>query len=271
MQVYADLQVLSARPTAEEMAGIPHHLYGHVAADTAYTVARYREDVASILDRLRVLSRPAVLVGGSGLYFRALTEGLVDTPAVPSEVRDEVARRVARVDEAHHFLMQVDAETAARLSTNDTPRIQRALEVFLTTGLSLSEWQRTTAKPPLLAPGQWRGVFLAPARDELYRRINLRFDAMLTNGAIDEARALLLRGLPGNVGIMKAHGLKHLIEYLRGHMTLDDACAHGQRDTRNYAKRQFTWARRFMADWDWITPADMKERMVMLDRWMQHG
>jgi tRNA dimethylallyltransferase len=252
MQVYRDLRVLSARPTPEEEGRVPHRLYGFVAAGEEFSVGRWLAAVAPVLAELRRARRPAIVTGGTGLYFRALTEGLAPTPPVTPESMAEVGRIGASGPAAlHGWLIAHDPEAAARLSPADLPRLERAVSVLLATGIRLADW-RSRQGPPLLASGDWRGFRVDRPRAVLYAAIDRRFEAMMVAGALEEARAIAATGLPPNRGVMKAHGLPHLLAHLRGEIALDEAAALGQRDTRNYAKRQGTWARRFMADWTLI-------------------
>jgi tRNA dimethylallyltransferase len=253
MQVYSGLELLSARPTAAEMAGVPHHLYGFVPPERAYSVGDYLRDAAPVLADLKGRGKPAIIVGGTGLYFRALTEGLVETPAVPAEIRGRLEAEAAAGADMHRRLMAVDSAAAARLSPADTPRILRALEVIEATGEPLATWQARGQGTSLLAPGRWRGLFLNPDRAALFERIDARFVAMIAAGALDEVQALAARQLPANRGIMKAHGVPHLIAHLAGALPREQAIALGQQDTRRYAKRQVTWARKFMTGWTWLS------------------
>jgi tRNA dimethylallyltransferase len=251
MQIYDGLRILTARPSVEEEAQAEHHLYGCVDPNTAFSTGDYTRTVAPLLEQLKREKRLAIIVGGTGLYFNALTTGLVAIPALAPHIMPEVEAMQARGEDLHAWLTQHDPVSAAKLSPTDTPRLQRATAVKLATGRTLSEWQQETTAPLIPAP-RWRGVFLAPERDALYARINSRFVSMLTNGAMDEVRFIQDLNLTSNRGVMKAHGMPHLLAHLRGEMTREDAIRLGQQDTRNYAKRQFTWARRFMADWHWI-------------------
>ncbi len=255
MQVYADLRILSARPDTAEQQGIDHLLFGVVDGAREYTVGDYLRDVAAAIAVVRAAGRLPVLVGGTGLYFRAMTEGLVETPDIPAVVKGEVAARHAAGDNLHRWLASLDPQSAARLAPADYPRVQRALEVYLATGMSMMRWRESHAGVPLLPPGSWRGVFLAPPLATLYPRIDARFEAMMAAGALHEVEALMQRGLPANRGIMKAHGVPHLVRHLQGELTSAAAVALGQQDTRNYAKRQLTWARKFFVDWTWAERA----------------
>lgn len=255
MQVYDGLSVLSARPSTAETARIRHHLYGFVDAGRSYSVGDFLRDVAPVLADLKARKKRAVVVGGTGLYFRALTEGLVETPTVPAELRARLEAEAASGADLHGRLAARDPAGAARLNPADTVRILRALEIVEATGQSLAEWQRAGQGAPLIAPGRWKGLFLNPDRAELFARIDGRFIAMIEQGALDEVRALMALGLPPNRGIMKAHGVPHLMAHLRGELSLADAIKLGQQDTRRYAKRQLTWARKFMAGWEWRSSA----------------
>ena len=254
MQVYDGLRVLTARPTVEEEAQVEHVLYGCVDPRQAFSTGDYTRAVAPLLKRLALEKRLAIFVGGTGLYFNALTNGLVDIPDLAPGTMLAVEAMQANGEDLHAWLSQHDPVSAGRLSPTDIPRLQRATAVKLATGRALSAWQQESTAP-LIAQALWRGVFLAPERDAVYGRINTRFVSMLDRGALDEARFVMGLNLPANRGVMKAHGMPHLLAYLRGDMSRDEAIRLGQQDTRNYAKRQFTWARRFMADWQWVKPA----------------
>ena len=251
MQVYDGLAVLSARPSAAEMGQIPHHLYGFVPPGRAYSVGDYLRDAAAVLADIKARGRRAVIVGGTGLYFRALTEGLVETPNIAPELRGRIEAEAADGADMHGRLAMLDPEAAGRLNPADTPRILRALEVVEATGRTLAQWQAAGQGAPLLPPGSWTGIYLNPARETLVARIDARFRAMIEQGALDEVRGLATLGLPANRGIMKAHGVPHLLAHLQGALPLEEAILRGQQDTRRYAKRQVTWARKFMTGWDW--------------------
>lgn len=254
MQVYRDLAILTARPTLEEQAGIEHLLFGSVDAAENFSVGRWLAAVADILARE---TRPLVFCGGTGLYFTALTQGLSDIPPVPDAVRAATRAELAGLapHEMWARLRAVDPETAARLRPSDPQRVTRALEVVRATGRSLAGFQ-DARRPPLLAAGTWRGVFLAVERDALYARIDRRFSAMIGAGALEEVRALAARGLDPALPAMRAHGVPGLIAHLSSEMPLDEAIAKGQADTRHYAKRQFTWARHQLKEFRWARDAE---------------
>ena len=255
MQVYADLRVLTARPTRDEEAELPHRLYGTVDAAVNFSAGAWVAEAAKVLAEVRAQGRLPIFVGGSGLYFKALTRGLSDVPAVAAEVRDDVRARLERdgVEALHAQLALRDAESAARLHRNDRTRIARALEVVEATGRSLTDWHRD-ALPPLLPAGSFSAMFLSPERDELYARIDARFDGMLRVGALDEVAALAARKLDPLLPAMKAHGVPALIRHLAGEISLEEAAVIGRADTRHYAKRQFTWFRHQLPEFEWVTP-----------------
>lgn len=256
MQVYRDLSILTARPTAAEQDDVPHHLFGEIDAAENFSVGRWLAAVAPLLTRFEAEGRSVVLCGGTGLYFTAATRGLSDIPAVPEATRAQVRAELKGLapHEIYATLRAVDPATAARLKPSDPQRLTRALEVFRATGRPLAAFQ-DARQPPLLAPGTWRGVFLAVERDALYARINRRFEAMMAAGALDEAAALGARGLDPALPAMRAHGAPGLLAHLRGEMSLEEAVAKGQADTRHYAKRQYTWARHQLPGFVWAHDA----------------
>jgi tRNA dimethylallyltransferase len=262
MQVYRDLRVITARPTPQEEARVPHRLYGNVDAAVNFSAGAWVADAAKVLEEARAQNRLPIFAGGSGLYFKALTRGLSAVPPIPAEVRESVRARLQRdgVEALHAQLKQRDPASAERLKPRDRTRIARAFEVMQATGRSLTDWHRD-GLPPLLPPGQFAGVFLSPDRDELYARIDARFDAMLDAGALDEVAALASRKLDPLLPAMKAHGVPALIRHLGGELTLEQAAVIGRADTRHYAKRQFTWFRHQLPEFEWVKPAEARERL----------
>jgi tRNA dimethylallyltransferase len=254
MQVYRDLRVITARPTPDQEARVPHRLYGHVDAAENYSVGRWLADVGPVIDEVRGSGRVPILVGGTGLYFKALTQGLSNVPPVPADVRDGVRRRMETEGPAalHAQLVARDPSSAS-LRPNDRTRIARALEVLEATGRPLKQWH-DEGLPPLLDSRKAVRVFLAPERSELRRRIDARFDKMIAEGALDEVRVLASRKLDPVLPAMKAHGVPWLIRHLNGEITLAQAAEGGKNDTRRYTKRQFTWVRHQLADWTWTGP-----------------
>jgi tRNA dimethylallyltransferase len=263
MQVYGDLKIITARPSVAEEARAPHLLYGHVDAAENYSVGRFLTDAAAALERTRAERRPAVFTGGTGLYFKALTRGLAAIPPVPAEIRSAVRERLDAAGPAalHAELARRDPAVAARLRPADRTRIARALEVVEATGRSIADWHHH-GMPPLLDAARVACVFLSPDRAELYRRIDARFDAMLSAGALEEARALAARRLDPLLPAMTAHGVPWLIRHLAGDMPLAAAAAEAKKDTRHYAKRQFTWFRHQLADWPRVDPAAALDELM---------
>jgi tRNA dimethylallyltransferase len=255
MQVYRDLRVITARPTLAEEAEVPHRLYGHVDAAMNFSAGAWVTDAAKVLADARAQKRLPIFVGGSGLYFKSLTRGLSAVPPIPPEVRDSVRARLERdgVEALHAELARVDPASAERLKPRDRTRIARALEVVEATGRSLTDWHRE-GLPPLLPPDQFSALFLAPERDDLYARIDARFDAMLKAGALQEVAALAARRLDPLLPAMKAHGVPALIRHLQGELSLEQAGVIGRADTRHYAKRQFTWFRHQLPEFEWMRP-----------------
>ncbi len=254
MQVYSEPRILTARPSDEEMRRVPHLLYGHVSVTEPYSVGRYQSDAARALEQVRGWGRTPIFVGGSGMYFDVLTQGIANIPPVPSSVRAVVLTRRKEIGaEAFHVeLASRDLESAERLRATDTQRVLRAYEVFEATGRPLSDWQKE-ANQPVLAGLTLARFVLAPPREELYARIDSRFDRMLEQGAMAEAEALA--GVNPSLPAAKILGRRELLSASTGTMTLEEAKAAAKQATRNYAKRQLTWLRNRMADWTWIEEA----------------
>lgn len=248
-QLYADLRVLSARPSAEDEARAPHHLYGVVDAADAWSVGRWTRAVLPLLTELEATGRPALIVGGTGLYFSALTKGLADIPAVLSEARDGAMALFDTEGEVafRRILAGLDPAAEAGIEAGDRQRLTRAYAVVQATGRSLSDWR--TATKPLLAPGSYDRLVIEPERTALYAACDARVDAMIAAGALDEVRTLMARGLDPALPAMKAVGVRELAAYLAGETTLADATAAMKQATRNYAKRQLTWFRNQCGDW----------------------
>ena len=261
MQVYRDLRVITARPTVEEESQTPHKLYGHVDAAENYSVGRWLRDAQAALEDVREAGKVPIIVGGTGLYFMALTRGLAAVPPIPADIRAAVRGRLENEGVAPLYaeLSERDPESAQRLMPGDRSRITRALEVVLATGRSLSDWHRE-GMPAVIEPARAARFFLNVDRQELGRRIDTRFDAMLASGALTEVERLAARGLNPMLPAMKAHGVPWLIRHLRGEIGLDAAAEGGKRDTQRYIKRQATWFRNQMPDWSWLKPEEILAR-----------
>ncbi|WP_458761234.1 tRNA (adenosine(37)-N6)-dimethylallyltransferase MiaA [Afipia sp. TerB] len=255
MQVYRDLRIITARPTPEEEARVPHRLYGHCDAAVNCSAGSWVLNAEKVLAEARGQGRLPIFTGGTGLYFKALTRGLSAVPPVPAAVRENVRARLARdgVEALHAELARRDPEAGQRLKPRDQVRIARALEVIEATGRPLRDWHQE-GLPPLLPESGNVALFLAPDRKELYAQIDRRFIAMLDAGALEEVGALAARRLDPLLPAMKAHGVPALIRHLAGEITLDEAALIGQADTRHYAKRQFTWFRHQLPEFGWVAP-----------------
>jgi tRNA dimethylallyltransferase len=257
MQVYHDLRIITARATPDEEARVPHRLYGHIDAAENYSVGRWCRDIGEALDDIAALGRVPILVGGTGLYFKVLTAGLAAVPPIPAEIREKVRSQLQSEGVAPLYaeLIERDPVTAHRLMPLDRSRIARALEVMLATGRSLTDWHRD-GLPGLIDPSRAAKIFLTCERKQLVARIETRFAAMLTAGALEEVRALSERQLDPLLPAMKAHGVPWLIRHFTGEISLDEAAAGAIMDTRRYAKRQHTWFRNQMKDWPMVPPDD---------------
>ncbi|MCH9807803.1 MAG: tRNA (adenosine(37)-N6)-dimethylallyltransferase MiaA [Alphaproteobacteria bacterium] len=253
MQVFAQLRILTARPDAEDETSVPHRLYGHVSAREAYSVAAWLEDVRGVLGEIDAAGKRAIFVGGTGLYFNALTRGLAAMPDIDPVIRAHwrAAARARRPQDLHRELMALDPVTGGRLRETDPQRIVRALEVIQSTGRPLAEWQAMPAKP-LLPPGTWRGLVIAPSRAILHERANRRFDQMMGEGVLDEVQALRAMQLDDVLPVMRAIGVRPLLAHLDGQVSIEEAVEQSKAQTRQYIKRQTTWLRRNMVSWKWL-------------------
>ncbi len=248
-QLYADLRILTARPSADEEALADHRLYGVADAAEAWSVGRWSRTVMDLLAELGGEGRPAILVGGTGLYFTALTRGLADIPAVPASLRAVIEGEFLSDGETafRARLAERDPRSAKAIEKGDRQRLVRAMSVLCHSDRALSDWQADTR--PLLPPGSWSGQVLEPDRDLLYARCDARVDAMVADGALEEVRTLLARQLDPMLPAMKAVGVRELAVFLAGQFSHASAISVLKQATRNYAKRQLTWFRNQTPDW----------------------
>ena len=262
MQVYRELAILTARPSPADQQRAPHALYGFVTGAEAYSAGRYAVDVAQAIAAARTLGRVPIVVGGTGLYFKVVLEGLSPVPAADPQVRAFWrAQATARpAPELHALLAARDPETAARLMPTDPQRIVRALEVLESTGRSLSHWQRAPGTP-VLQENETVRLLVLPERDGHGASIDVRFDAMMKDGALDEVRALAALGYSTELPIMRALGVAPFTAHLDGQCSLEEAVAAGKVHTRQFAKRQRTWLKRNMMSWNAIG-AQQTERIL---------
>lgn len=258
MQVYRELRTLSARPSVDDEARVPHRLYGYVPAAEAYSTGKWLADVTGVVREIREAGGMPVIVGGTGLYFQALLQGLAEVPAIDPKIRSRL--RAELDDEGSEALYlrlrQYDPDLAARLEPGDGQRIVRGLEVLESTGRVLSDWQKQDGRGAVLAEEEVTAFALWPPRDELYARCNARFDAMIEAGALDEVRDLMALDLDPQLPAMKALGVRQLISHLKGEIDLADAALDAKTWTRRYAKRQMTWLRGNMISWNGIRTKD---------------
>lgn len=253
MQIYAGLRVLTAGPSPEEIARAPHHLFEVVDTAVGWSVGRWQEAAIKVLAEIESRGRPAIIVGGTGLYFRALTHGLADVPPVPETQREISGLLYAARGEAEfrEILRPLDPDAEARIEIGDRQRLVRAHAVAVATGKSLTSWQTDTK--PAIAPGAWKGVVLDPPRADLYARCDARLSVMIEQGALDEVSAMEARGLDPSLPALKAVGYREFAAHLRGETTLDQALEAARQETRRYAKRQLTWFRNQTPDWERIS------------------
>lgn len=248
-QLYADLRILTARPSQEDEAQAEHRLYGVADAADAWSAGRWSRAAMAEIERLGADGRPLVLVGGTGLYFTSLTRGLADIPDVPLEVREAVERDYETQEETafRARLAEADPDAAAAIERGDRQRLIRAMSVLTVSGRPLSAWRAQTR--PLLAPEAWRGMVMEPDRIALYDACDRRVDRMMTDGALAEVETLLARGLDPSLPAMKAVGVRELADFLEGRCSREQATDALKQATRNYAKRQLTWFRNQTPQW----------------------
>ena len=260
MQLYCELPILTAQPSRDERLLAPHHLIGAADAADGWSVGRWLDAARAALDDIARWRRTAIIVGGTGLYFRALTQGLADIPPVPRQVSRRIEAEAGAAGELalRPRLARLDPETEALIARGDRQRLLRALAVAEHTGRPLSAWRRDTVSP--LAPGSWRGVVIEPPREALYAACDARLAAMFEDGALEEVRALAARRLDPGLPAMKALGVREITLHLEGRFTRAEALERAQRATRQYAKRQLTWFRHQTPDWPRIATLEAEEQ-----------
>jgi tRNA dimethylallyltransferase len=265
MQVYRELRVLTARPDADDERRAPHRLYGHVPGAEAYSAARYAAEARAAIAAAEEAGSLPIVVGGTGLYFKALTEGLSPIPPIPDEIRARWRACAGEEGAAalHAILAERDPEMAARLRPTDPQRLVRALEVLEATGTSLARWQEEPGEP-VVRVEDGRAVVVAPERDVLRQRIDARFDRMMAHGAVEEVRALLQLALSPELPVMRALGVGPLARLIAGEASPAEAGEAAKAETRQYAKRQLTWLRRNMNAWKWIDAQEMESFVATL-------
>ncbi|MBR9825877.1 MAG: tRNA (adenosine(37)-N6)-dimethylallyltransferase MiaA [Alphaproteobacteria bacterium] len=265
MQIYEGLHILTARPDAQEEARAPHHLFGTIAPDRRFSVGEWLDASLALIAEIRSRGRTPILVGGTGLYFNALTKGLAPVPEIDDAARERAEALINQqgFEALRAEALRADPLAAERVEPADRQRLQRIVEVFYTTGAALSSfWDKTK---PALPDGEWRGLVLEPDRAQLYARIERRFDLMLEQGGLEEVAAFAERRLDPDLPAMKALGVPPLLAHLAGEMTLADAVEISKRDSRRYAKRQSTWFRNQNGSWPRITSLDSETAIAALE------
>ena len=265
MQVYAGIPIISAAPDETEQNGVPHYLFGQIDPAQRYSQADWLKAATDTVASIRANGQIPILVGGTGFYFKAATEGIVPMPDISSDVKVQAQ---AMLNEAgnqglHARLAEIDPDLAARLEPGDSQRVLRGMEIWLASHIPLSKWQKGVAKGRLL--GRPLSVYLRPPRDVLYRKINSRFEQMVEHGAIDEISALHARKLDETLPAMKAVGVRPILDMLKNIIIKEKAIELAQRDSRRYAKRQFTWFdHQYNADVviDYFPEDEHKERAI---------
>jgi tRNA dimethylallyltransferase len=265
MQVYSDLRILSARPSDEDQVHAPHALYGFIPATHAYSVGQWLGDVQRAITKAVDEGRMPIITGGTGLYFKALLEGLSPIPDIPEDVRQRWRGMIHETSpgDLYNILHERDPEMADKLRPSDTQRVIRALEVLDATGRSLAEWQNEPGKP-LILEDQVVRVFVEPPREILYERIDARFDAMLDEGALEEVKLLGDQKLSSELPAMRALGVKSLLSFLKGDIGREEAVENAKTETRRYAKRQLTWSKSNMIAWKRMFMKDSESMLAKI-------
>ena len=256
MQVYDTLRVLTARPSVAETESVPHELYGHIPAVKSYSTGQWLRDVEKALVAVRSEGRLPIFVGGTGLYFKALTGGLSDMPVVPAEIRDHYRTKLRELGAQNLFLelKDRDPEVSGKLNASDGQRIVRALEILSATGQSIAAFTASNG-PKIVDPETARKIVVLPDRALLHNRINKRFSIMMDQGAIEEVEALLAQNPDPASPLMKAIGVREIARFLQGDLSREGVITLASAATRQYAKRQMTWFRNQMDDtWERIDP-----------------
>ncbi len=271
MQVYRELRVLTARPSEADEQRVPHLLYGHVPGAQAYSAARYAAEASAAIAEVQGGGRVPIVVGGTGLYFRALTEGLSPIPPIPADIRIRWRTLASEIGPAalHALLAARDPEMAARLRPTDPQRLVRALEVLEATGRSLARWQEEPGTP-FVRVEEGRAFVVMPERAELRRRCDARFDLMMAGGAVEEVEQLMQLDLDPERPVMRALGVRPLADLVAGRIGQAQAAEEAKAATRQYAKRQITWLSRIMSSWNWIDTKEMEIYAAEFDDFDAH-
>jgi tRNA dimethylallyltransferase len=260
MQVYEDLRVLTARPNLADCAAAPHHLYGTVDGASDYSVQHWLDQVKAVLSEIAARGRLAVIVGGTGLYFSALVDGLSPVPPIREDIRARwrAAQRDIPSSDLHDQLSALDPKAASQINRGDTQRLVRALEVFDSTGTSIVDWQQQARAGAICAVSGSAAITLLPDRAWLHKRIDDRFVQMMDQGAVAEVGRLLERNMDPSKPVMKAIGVPQISAYLEGRQDRAGAIEAAAARSRQYAKRQYTWMRNQLQS-GWTTASDAEQ------------
>ena len=242
MQVYADLNILTARPSDVDNKIAPHHLYGHIKGDYRYNVDKWCNETMSIINKNNKKNILSIIVGGTGFYIETLLNGIADIPEVSEEYKQQSNKLLLELglEKFYRLVYDIDNISCKKTLKNDSQRLKRIWEVYKSTGRTLSEWITTNHKNYFNDSNYLIYLFI-PDREEIYKKVDTRFLKMINNGAIDEVKRLLLLNLDSSLPVMKAHGVPEISKYLSGSLNLKECIAKGQQVTRNYVKRQITW------------------------------
>lgn len=248
-QLYKEIPIITAQPSADEQKEVPHELYGVISAAEDCSVGRWLGMAKEAIDKVHASGKTPVLVGGTGMYIKSLTEGIAQIPKIDEDLREQVRKLVEKrgSEAVHAMLAKDDQKMATKLKPRDRQRVARAYEVLKQTGKSLSHWQQQKSKPAY-PPEDFKKFFLNLPREQVYKNCENRFEKMLDAGLIEEIKALDAMNLNPELPSMRAHGVPEILAYLHGDMSLDEACDQAKRNTRHYIKRQFTWFRHQMSD-----------------------
>tara|TARA_Y100001970_G_scaffold242577_1_gene307142 strand:- start:24273 stop:25193 length:921 start_codon:yes stop_codon:yes gene_type:complete len=243
MQVYNNLEILSARPNIIETKEITHHLYGHIQGDERYNVSKWCNEASNVIDRCYKENITPILVGGTGLYFDKLVNGLADIPAIPEKFKKESDKLLDQEgkNNFYNIVKNLDLQYVSQINLNDIKRLKRVWEVFMYTGMNLTTWHNSNSNIFLKNKQKYKLILFLPNRSENYDRVNNRFIKMFNEGAINEVRELLSLNLNNTLPIMKAHGVPEISLYLKNIISKNDCIERAQKATRNYVKRQHTW------------------------------
>ncbi len=248
-QLYREIPIITAQPSDEDKAQVPHELYGVMSAAEDCSVGRWLDMARQAIDKVHSEGKTPLLVGGTGMYIKSLTDGISAVPQIDNEIRRSTRNIIAEsgAEYLHNMLEKEDPDMAARLKKGDSQRVARAYEVIKQTGKSLIYWQE---QPPVTfyPEASFRKFFLSPPKEEVYSNCNLRFGKMLEAGVMEEIEALNKMGLSPELPSMRAHGVPELRAVLHGTMSMEEAAEQAKRNTRHYIKRQFTWFRHQMQD-----------------------